>query len=56
MKSLQKDASKKHGVQVLLSDGPEGAKFQDAYHDWSKAADELAEVVYDFQAEALEEK
>ena len=56
VKSLQKDASKQHGYQVLLSDGPEGAKFQDAYHDWSKAADELAEVVYDFQAEALEEK
>ena len=56
MKKLQKDASKKHGFQVLLSDGPEGAKFQNAYHDWSKSADELAEVVYDFQAEALEEK
>jgi hypothetical protein len=56
MKKLQKDASKKHGFQVFLSDGPEGAKFQDAYHDWSKAADELADVVYDFQAEALEEK
>ena len=56
MKSLQKDASKKHGFRVLLSDGPEGAKFQDAYHDWSKAADELAEVVYDFQTESLEEK